>query len=83
MAFEADCGVSTVLEALRVASAAGFLVPGDAERPAALATRPSATAARRLEAPSGRSHPVSETHNSKLITQNYPPVCGKELRIEN
>ncbi len=29
MAFEADCGVSTVLEALRVASAAGFLVPGE------------------------------------------------------
>ncbi len=29
MAFEADCGVSTVLEEFRVASTAGFLVPGD------------------------------------------------------
>ena len=28
MAFEADCGVSTVLEALCVASTARFLVPG-------------------------------------------------------
>ena len=27
MAFEADCGASTVLEALRVASTARFLVP--------------------------------------------------------
>ena len=37
MAFEADCGASTVLEAPRVASTVG-----------SLATRPSATAARRL-----------------------------------
>ena len=29
MAFEADCGVSTVLETLRVASTIGFLVPGE------------------------------------------------------
>jgi len=29
MAFEADCGVSTVLGVLCVAIAAGFLVPGD------------------------------------------------------
>jgi hypothetical protein len=29
MAFEADCGFSMVLEALRVASAAWHLVPGD------------------------------------------------------
>jgi len=28
MAFEADCGLSTVLEALRGASTARFLVPG-------------------------------------------------------
>ncbi len=29
MAFEADCGSSTVLEALRVASTPGFLVSGE------------------------------------------------------
>jgi hypothetical protein len=29
MASEADCGVSTVLEALHVASKVGFLVPGE------------------------------------------------------
>ena len=29
MAFEADCGVSTVLEESRVASTVGFLVPGE------------------------------------------------------
>ena len=29
MAFEADCGFSMVLEALRVASAAWHLVPGE------------------------------------------------------
>jgi hypothetical protein len=29
MAFEADCDVSTVLEALRVTTAVGFLVPGE------------------------------------------------------
>ena len=29
MSFEADCGFSMVLEALRVASAAWHLVPGD------------------------------------------------------
>ena len=29
MAFEADCGGSTVLETVRVASTAGFLAPGE------------------------------------------------------
>ena len=29
MAYEADCGVSTVLKALRVATTAGSLVPGE------------------------------------------------------
>ena len=29
MAFEADCGASTVLEVLRVASKSWFLVPGN------------------------------------------------------
>ncbi len=29
MAFEADCGVSMVLEDFRVASTSGFLVPGE------------------------------------------------------
>ena len=29
MAFEADCGSSTVLEDIRVARTAGFLVPGE------------------------------------------------------
>jgi hypothetical protein len=29
MAFEADCGASTVLEELRVASTAGFFMPGE------------------------------------------------------
>ena len=29
MAFEADCGLSAVLEENRVASTAGFLVPGE------------------------------------------------------
>ncbi len=42
MAFEADCGASTVLEAFRVASTVGYLAP-----------RPFATAARRPNSPSG------------------------------
>ncbi len=36
MAFGADCGVSTVLEELRVASKGGFLVPGECRARAAL-----------------------------------------------
>jgi len=39
-------------------------------RLAALATRPSATAPRRLKAPGARRDPVSVTQNSKLRTQN-------------
>ena len=49
MAFEADCGSSTVLETARVASTAGFLVPGEfregrmphSSRRATVASRPS------------------------------------------
>ena len=33
MAFEADCGSSTVLEAFRVASTVGFFVPGECQAP--------------------------------------------------
>jgi hypothetical protein len=54
MAFEADCGSSTVLEAPRVASTPGhpwvWLL-------AALATRPSATAPRRLRLSSAGIQP--------------------------
>jgi hypothetical protein len=59
MAFEADCGASTVLESFRVTSTV---------RP--LATRPSATALRRLGAPGGgcrlgTPNPKSEIRNPK------------------
>ncbi len=37
MAFETDCGVSTVLEENRVTSTAGFLVPGEFRTPGHLA----------------------------------------------
>ena len=50
MAFVADCGSSTVLEALQLPTAAVFFVPR--EPLAVLETRPSATVPRRLHAPS-------------------------------
>ena len=51
MAFEADCSVSTVLEASRVASTVRFPVPGECL--ATLATRFSTTVARRQWASGG------------------------------
>jgi hypothetical protein len=63
MAFEADCGVSTVLEALRVVSIARHLT-----------TKPSAPLARRLGTPSGKVQ--VGVRNSKLKTQNYPRGGG-------
>ena len=48
MAPEADCGLSTVLEALCVTSTTRFPVPANCR-----ATRPSATAPRRLKLPGG------------------------------
>ena len=51
MAIEADCSVSTVLEAPRVAGTAGFLVPGGCF--ATLATRPSTPAPRRHDVTGG------------------------------
>ena len=62
MAFEADCGLSTVLEEFRMPRTA---------RP--LATRPSATAPRRLRVPGGgckRGGGKSEIRNSKFEIQN-------------
>ena len=55
MALEADCGVSTVLEELRVASEAG-----------PLATRPSAPAPRRLEAPGEDADRGRQIRNPKF-----------------
>ena len=40
MAFEADCGLSTVLDAFCVASTAGFLVPGECRASAAARDTP-------------------------------------------
>ncbi len=64
MAFEADCGSSTVLEAPCVTSPSRSLVPGDSERrdTRCLATRPCATAARRLKAPAS-GWPKLKTQN--------------------
>ncbi len=55
MAFEADCGVSTVLDALCVVSIARHLT-----------TKPSAPLARRLGTPSGKVQ--VGVRNSKLKT---------------
>jgi len=50
-------------------------------RLAALATRPSATAPRRLRAPRGRwRQKVSATQNSKLRTQNFWGLGGRKIR---
>ena len=69
MAFEADCGSSTVLEEFRVASAVG-----------SHETRPSTPVPRRLNAPRGGSKPVSVTQNSKL----FRGMGGKsEIEIRN
>ena len=67
MAFDADCGVPTVLEAFRVATTPRRLFVW---RLTALATRPSVTVPRRLGAPGegcsvGAANPKSEIRNPK------------------
>jgi hypothetical protein len=73
MAFEADCGASTVLGAFRVASTARSLVPGKCQ--ATRRTAPASVTA--LPRGPGRK----DASNSKLKTQNYPQ--GGWAVIEN
>ncbi len=78
MAFEADCGVSTVLEENRVTSTAGFLVPGewrttDHQRPTDSTLRMEGPSRERAE-----WELKTKTKNSKL----FRGVGGKsEFRI--
>jgi len=48
MALEADCGVSTVLEEIRVASTARFLVPGECWVPLRDSATPTWGSGRRI-----------------------------------
>jgi len=82
MAFKADCGVSTVLEALCVASTAGFLVPGGCW---AVATRgPRDEALRNSAAPTVTSRCKSGVDGKSEIPDSTGVGGGNsEFRIPN
>jgi len=78
MAFKADCGSSTVLEALFVASTARSLVPGEFSVVLRDSSTPTGGFGRRLEV-WGRQirNPKSEIRNSyrRCKLPPYPLVC--------
>jgi hypothetical protein len=80
MACEADCGSSTVLEALRVASRVGIFVPGECW--VAPVTRRSAPVPRRQWVPGGEyelGDGKFEIRNSKF---EIPQRFGKLLIVK-
>ena len=78
MAFEADCGVSTVLEEIRVTSTARFLVPGECR-----ATGPRDEALRDSATPTGASSRGFTFGVANPKSEISKEVDGRKLRIEN
>ncbi len=81
MAFEADCGVSTVLEAFCVTSTAGFLEPAGCRatcgpRDEVLRDSATATGGSEWKVEVGVRNSKLKTHNSKLPAG----VAGRQIR---